>query len=197
MQLFNKTYKYPDRQPGGRPHSGLHLSLVYITIIIFFIPLVIQLLQLKKIPGSIIPPEFNFGAILLAASSFLLFQSKSLIENDKLKKLKLSLLSSLVLGLLFIFFQFAGWQHVYRSAITPGYKIIMVLVSVHAIHFIGAMVMLFILSVPLFKLKNEAEVYIYFLKEQRSAAFRSNRSYWDFLGLLWIVLYSIIILKSM
>jgi cytochrome c oxidase subunit 3 len=196
MQLFNKAYKHLDKQPNKRS-AGVHLSLVYISIIIFFIPLVIKLLQVKKIPGSVIPPEFNFGTILLVASSLLLLQCKSLIENDKIKKLRLSLVSAFVLGLLFIFFQFEGWQHVYRSSAASEFKIIMVMVSVHAIHFAGAMFMLLMLLVPLFKLKSRAEVYIYFLKDSRTSAFRSNRSYWDFLGILWVVLYSIIILKSM
>jgi cytochrome c oxidase subunit III len=197
MQLFNKTYKHLDKQHYGKSTTGIHLFLLYASIIIFFIPLVVRVLQVKKIPVAVIPPEFNFGTILLVASSFLLYQSRALIEKDNVRTLRLSLLIALLLGLLFIFFQFQGWYQLYRSDVAPEIKIIMVLVSVHAIHFTAAMLMLLILLIPLFKLKTRADVYIFFLNGKRATAFSSNRSYWDFLGILWVVLYSIIILKSM
>jgi cytochrome c oxidase subunit 3 len=137
------------------------------------------------------------GAILLVASSILLYQSKTFIENDKVWKLKLYLSGALLSGLLFIFLQYEGWKQIYKSSVVSDIKIIMVMVSVHVIHFIGALVMLLTLFIPLFKIKTRADSFIYFLNDKRVAAFNSNRSYWDFLGILWIIIYSIIIWKSM
>lgn len=196
MRSVGKIYKYPVDSQQRKYKPGVLLLLFCAATVIFFVPFIIKLLTLGRFPGSVVPPEFNLASIVIITASRLLHCSKTMIKKDNIRGLRFYLCGALIIGLLFIFLQHRGWKELYLSFISPEAKIIMVMVAVHAIYFMGALLILVSLLVSLFKIRSRAEIYIYFLNDKRSTAFRSNYFYWDFLCILWIIMYFMMICKS-
>jgi cytochrome c oxidase subunit III len=196
MRLVQKAHKYfaVGQQKAGKPK--ILLVLLCAAIVIFFIPLLVKLLLLKKIPASVMPPEFNLGSIVLIAGSWLLHRSQAMMKNDDIRYLKICLCTVLVAGLFFLLLQYHGWMHIYFSLTSPDIRIMMVMVAAHAVLFLGALLLLLSVLIPLFPVKSRWEAYMYFLDDKNTAGFYANNFYWNFLGVLWIAIYCVMLCKS-
>jgi cytochrome c oxidase subunit III len=195
LKLFSKTYKYLDSAQHKRTNAGTLIVLLCFTIVIFYIPLLIKLFQARKLFAGYVPAEFNLAAIAILGSSWLLHHCHLLKEKDKAIPFKLVYFAALVLGTLFVFLQYSGWKYLHGLSVTSSTKILLVMILMHAIHFMIAWFMLMILFIQFSKVKTAADVYIFFLDRKKRSTFSTFRTYWDFLGFLWLFLYCIMLIK--
>jgi heme/copper-type cytochrome/quinol oxidase subunit 3 len=117
-------------------------------------------------------------------------------EKDKQVYLKYALLTTLLLGVMFIIFQLLGWQRIFHDMKAHNVKILMVLVLVHGFHFLIALGLAISLIVKVSGIKSATDNYIFFLNPRHNLFFKTTGYYWDFLGFLWMGLYIIMLLKT-
>ncbi|MDX5347774.1 MAG: cytochrome c oxidase subunit III, partial [Hymenobacteraceae bacterium] len=88
-----------------------------------------------------VPRYFSVSTILLLVSSYVLSHTSRNYKKDNLIRMRRNLGITLVLGLLFIFSQLAGWQEIAASGVT--YKgqasgtYIYLISALHIVHIIG------------------------------------------------------------
>lgn len=173
------------------------LLLLCTAVFIFFIPLVIKLVLLKKIPAAVMPPEFNLSSLVLIAGTWLLHYSGTMMKNEDVRYIKLSLCTVLIAGFFFLFLQYHGWRHIYYSLASQDMRLVMVTVAAHAVHFVGALLLLLSVLIPLLPVSGRWNTYVYFLDDKRMGAFHANYFYWNFLCISWIAIYCIMLFKSL
>jgi len=135
----------------------------------------------------IFPQAFIISLFVILASSITLFLVKTAVENNN-KKLATSLLmTTLGLGLLFIFLQFQGFEHM----IEQGYHFtgptssilstfMFIIVTVHMVHIIGGLIVLLVLIYNHFKQKYEMG---------QTLGLELGAMYWHFVDILWVYLF--------
>ncbi len=172
------------------------MVLLCVTIVILFIPLLIMLLQVDRIPKTLIPVEFNLASLALVGSSMFLFNMESLIKMEQIRKIKYKLSSAVLLGVVFLSFQYAGCMQLYFSAIDTKARIISVIVATHAIHLIAGILIILTKLIPILKISSGAEAYIYFMDDHKVRALKNYHIYWNFMTVVWMVFFLVILLKS-
>lgn len=133
------------------------------------------------------PAEFFNSTISIGLSSIMLVWAWFAARNNNLKNLKLALLSTLILGLVFVFYQFSAWsvltdQGVYfagKGSNASG-SFLYILSGLHLAHLIGGIIALLVTTYKAFKNKYSSE---------NMAGIESCSIYWHFLGGLWIYLF--------
>tara|TARA_B100001173_G_scaffold269865_1_gene246991 strand:- start:464 stop:1027 length:564 start_codon:yes stop_codon:yes gene_type:complete len=136
-----------------------------------------------------LPEYFTFSTIVILLSSILLFFVKAQIrKNNSSFKLVLSVL---MLGLLFTFFQVKGWQQLISQGVyltgegsNASGSFLYVITLAHLVHFFGGLV-------PLIYVTIQAKKKVYTTKN--SLAIDLTSVYWHFLALLWLFLYALFI----
>jgi cytochrome c oxidase subunit 3 len=196
LKLFNKTYESQDKAYPKRTATGTVTLLLCISIAIFYIPLVINLLQAKNLFGNAMPSEFNLAAIVIIGSSWMLYQSSLLKEKDKVIPFRIIYATALAMGILFISLQYYGWRYLQGLPTSSSTKIVMVMVFTHAIYFLIGWFMLMLLLARFSKVKTRADCYIFFLDSNNRTGFSTFRMFWDFMALLWLFLYCIMLVKT-
>jgi len=138
------------------------------------------------------PTAFAISTILILLSSISFFLAKKALLAENIKQAKNMVLTTFLLAVLFIYFQFTGFAEIIaqgyyftgaESSITTSF--LYVLVLLHLAHLFAGMV---ILSV----------VYVRLLKGSYSASntlgFELAHLFWHFLDVLWIYLYLFVVL---
>lgn len=170
------------------------------TLCLLFIPFIIELAITKSVTknGAVfyVPGEFGLSTMAVLASTWVYSYAQRYKENDKPLQLKYALLAILLLGLLFAGLQLLGWQRIFNDIKAHNMHILMVVVAVHGIHFLIALGLVTSLLIKTVKIKTAADTYIYFLNPRHQLFFKTTCQYWDFLGFLWVVLYIIMLLKT-
>ena len=170
------------------------------TILILFIPFILELLTTKKIIGSgavfYVPGEFGLSTMAILASTWVYAFARRCKEADKQVYLKYALSTMLGLGVLFLFLQVQGWQHIFLDSKAQNVKILLVLVVVHGFHFLIALGLVISLLIKLKSIRSAADNYIFFLNPKHNMFFITAGRYWDFLGFLWMGLYILMLLKT-
>lgn len=200
MNLFQRTFHYLDKGQHKRTNTITLCVLLMATLMILFIPLIIKLIQARVIEGGlpfVVPHAFGLSTLVLLASSWVLYKARQHKSRDQHRQLCRALFALLVLGGLFLVLQYKGWHQVFVDTHHQQIKIIMVIVAVHALHFIIALVLAAVLLIRALAIKSPAESYIYFLQPERNLFFKSTYLYWDYLGFLWTGLYVILLLKGL
>lgn len=132
-----------------------------------------------------LPSVFWVSTITLVVSSFTLhFSYKSFLTGNVIAYRGLLLLSFL-LGILFIYLQYQGWNALVNIGIelgtNPSGSFLYVLSALHAAHILGGLAALFIAILHAFILPYE-------VTETRKLRFEMTQIYWHFVDLLWIYL---------
>jgi cytochrome c oxidase subunit 3 len=196
MNVFSRTYNYLDKEQHKRNNSDTITAGLFLIMLILFAPLVIRLIQLQQIPGKL-PAEFSLSTILLLAGSWIIYNTKSQKEKDNYKRMQVSLSVTLLFGLLFLLFQYAGWQRLLAEPGAKSYKIILVIVLLHAVNFLVPFICLVKLVVNIWRIKSKAECFIFFLNPGRNSFFLTSRSYWEFFCFLWTGMYVVMLCKCL
>ena len=133
----------------------------------------------------ILPDWFWYSTITIIISSILL-----IIAGRNIKKNILPtniIFSVFVLGLMFTFFQFNGWQSLISKGVyltgegsNVAGSFLYVLTLSHLVHLIGGLVALLITTINSAKGKYTSENHL---------GLELTSTYWHFLGLLWLYLF--------
>ena len=134
-----------------------------------------------------IPTTFYFSLVVIILCSFTFhFAKKAIIKNDR-KTTTILLLTTLALGLSFVYSQFHGFYVLFDQGLVPvgpSSKITItffyVIVMVHLAHLAGGIISLLIIIYNHFKQKYNATQYL---------GIELGAMYWHFLDLLWIYLF--------
>lgn len=198
MGLAHSAFQYLDKGQNKRTNAETLLYLVLGSIVLLFLPFIILLLKATNLnirPANVLS-LFGLSTLCLILSSILLSLGKQARLKDHSKNFKLYLILSLLLGLLFLTFQYWSWLHLLTTSIPRQRNIMVVIVLVHALHFVVALYLLTRMLVLLFPIKTAADLYIFFLNPRNRLFFKNCKTYWDFLGVLWIGVYVVLLVKN-
>ena len=134
-----------------------------------------------------LPFAFTISTFLLLLSSGTFYLALKNIKETLLKRAQTLLLITLVLALVFIYFQFQGFREIIEqgyyftgaeSSITTSY--LYVLVLLHLAHLIAGIVIVLIIFYNSFREK---------YSEANTLGFELAVTFWHFLDILWLYLF--------
>jgi cytochrome c oxidase subunit III len=135
----------------------------------------------------IVPSAFTISTILIIISSITIFLAKKAIQKDDRQKTTIFLISTLVLGIAFVIFQFQGFNQLIamgyfftgsESSITSSF--LYVLTILHLAHLFGGIISLLITIYNHFKQKYNAT---------QTTGIELAGMFWHFLDFLWVYLF--------
>jgi cytochrome c oxidase subunit III len=135
----------------------------------------------------ILPPAFLYSTIVIIISSVTIFLALNFIKKDDRKKTTFFLLSTLILGIFFVFLQFKGFSQVVEmgyyftgseSSVTSSF--LYVLTILHLAHLFGGIISLLITIYNHFKQK---------YNPSQTAGIELAGMFWHFLDFLWVYLF--------
>jgi len=134
-----------------------------------------------------LPQAFLWSTIVIVLSSITFHLAKKAIQKNNRSTTTLMLSATLILGLLFVFLQFQGFNQVIAagyyftgsySTITTSFLYIVVLV--HIAHLVGGLISLLIVIYNHYKQKYNAA---------QTLGIELSAMFWHFLGFLWLYLF--------
>ena len=136
----------------------------------------------------VLPEYFTFSTVLIVLSSVVLFFVKGqLRKNNSAFQLVLSVL---LLGLLFTFFQFKGWQQLIAQGVyltgegsNASGSFLYVLTLAHLVHLFGGLIALLYVTI-----QSKKKVFTI----ENSLAIDLTSVYWHFLALLWLFVFALL-----
>lgn len=134
-----------------------------------------------------LPTAFYFSTAVIVGCSITFHLAKKAIQKDNQKATTSFLLATLVLGVLFVVLQFAGFGQIIKSgyyftgaesSITTTFLYIVTVV--HLLHLAGGLIALFVIIINQLKHKYNSN---------QTLGIELGAMYWHFLDLLWIYLF--------
>lgn len=134
-----------------------------------------------------LPTAFFYSTAVIIGCSVTFYMAKKAIQKNNQSKTTLFLLSTLVLGILFVVLQFVGFGQIVAngyyftgsgSSITTTF--LYVVTVVHMIHLAGGVISLLIIIYNHFKQKYNSS---------QTLGIELGAMYWHFLDLLWVYLF--------
>lgn len=135
----------------------------------------------------VLPIDFTISTVAIVISSVTMHFALKATKDGDTKKSTIYLISTLILGMLFVFLQFKGFGQVINegyfftgseSTITTSF--LYVIVIVHIAHLFGGMISLLVVIYNHFKQKYNAEQFV---------GIQLCAWFWHFLDLLWVYLF--------
>ncbi|WP_378181789.1 heme-copper oxidase subunit III [Aquimarina sp. SS2-1] len=135
----------------------------------------------------IFPNAFIISVFVMLTSSIALFLVKKAIENENRGFASLLLLTTLSLGILFVFLQFQGFADIMSQGyyftgpsanIVPTF--LYIIVVLHIVHVIVGLVVLLVVIYNHFKQK---------YKRGQTLGLELGAMYWHFVDVLWVYLF--------
>ena len=133
----------------------------------------------------ILPDWFLFSTITIIISSIMLIIAKRKLKQQK--HLFIFVVYTFLLGILFSYFQFKGWQELTNQGVFLTGKgsnvsgsFLYVITLAHLIHLIGGLIALLITAIKTKKGKYNSKDCL---------GFELTTIYWHFLALLWVYLF--------
>ncbi|WP_025740995.1 cytochrome c oxidase subunit 3 [Aquimarina pacifica] len=135
----------------------------------------------------VFPQVFIYSVLVIIASSVTFHLVKKAIEKDNRKLATLLLLSTLMLGIVFISMQFEGFSDMIRQGYhftgptsTIVTTFMFVIVVTHLAHIFGGIIMLLVVIYNHFKQK---------YKRGETLGLELGAMYWHFVDFLWVYLF--------
>ena len=136
----------------------------------------------------VLPEYFTLSTVIIVLSSVVLFFVKGqLRKNNSAFQLVLSVL---LLGLLFTFFQFKGWQELIAQGVyltgegsNASGSFLYVLTLAHLVHLFGGLIALLYVTI-----QSKKKVFTI----ENSLAIDLTSLYWHFLALLWLFVFALL-----
>jgi cytochrome c oxidase subunit III len=134
-----------------------------------------------------LPSAFIYSTIIILLCSIVIHLAKKAIQKDDRQKTTLFLGLTLVLGLVFVFLQFTGFEQIIEqgyfftgpeSNITTTFLYVVALM--HLAHLLGGLISLLVIIYNHFKQKYNSTQFV---------GIELGAMYWHFLDFLWIVLF--------
>lgn len=130
-----------------------------------------------------LPRIFWYSTAVILISSITIIASRNYFRQRQMKQYRLWLAITLVLGIAFVFMQYAGFVQLWHSGVTltknVSFSFLYILIGLHALHVIGGIVALVIVLVKSYSLK---------VKNYNIVPVDLLNTYWHFIDILWIYL---------
>ncbi len=132
-----------------------------------------------------LPNMFFYSAGVMLLSSMTLHGALIAFKRERKGLYRSLLVSTFILGLAFVFFQYLGWQEMVTFGVplteNPSGDFIYVISGVHAAHVLGGVAALIVAMVHGFGLK-------FRVTSERLLRLELTATYWHFVDFLWIYL---------
>ena len=138
-----------------------------------------------------LPTAFYWSTFVILSCSLTFFLAKKAIKKDNFRQTTIMLLSTLLLGILFVILQFAGFGQIVAggyyftgqaSSITTTF--LYVVTVMHLLHLAGGLISLLIIIYNHFKQKYNAS---------QTLGIELGAMYWHFLDILWVYIFLFLI----
>jgi cytochrome c oxidase subunit III len=137
--------------------------------------------------NMVLPPAFTWSTLVILISSVTIYLAKISIKKNDREKTTLFLLSTLILGIVFVFLQFKGFSQIVEmgyyftgSESTVTTSFLYVLTILHLAHLFGGVISLLITIYNHFKQKYNAT---------QTTGIELAGMFWHFLDFLWVYLF--------
>ncbi len=143
---------------------------------------------------TVTPPTiFLLNSLLLLGGSWFISQANKAYQNDDTQGYTRSLIITLILTILFMIAQSAGWMYMISNGMlasrNPSTGYLYVISSLHFIHVIGGIPFLALfIHVAYKRMKEPVSVLVYFSDPEKRLKLKLLTMYWHFLDALWIYL---------
>lgn len=136
-----------------------------------------------------IPVLFWVSTVVIIASSLVLMAANKAFKERAIGKYRNLMMVTMALGVLFIVLQTIGFKQLWDMGLTlqknVAYSFLYVIVGLHALHVIGGVIALVVMSLKAFS--NKTRIYTAVPLEVMS-------TYWHFVDVLWIYLLIFLVL---
>ncbi len=138
-----------------------------------------------------LPPMLYWTTGVILLSSIVLQVGYGFAKKGQNESLKLMVLTTFVLGLVFLVGQVLAWQDLVAHSVyfvgNPSGSFLYVLTGLHGLHIVSALIYLIIVLVSAYRLK---------INPNNLAQLEMCITYWHFLGGLWLYLFIFLILNQ-
>ena len=174
------------------------LYLVIVGISVLFLILLVAYIRARLVEEGPVnhyfPKFFSFSSILILGSSFIISRTPLYYRKDDLKKLKIYLWGTLLLGMAFVWLQIVGWRDMAAHGVAfrgSGSGTYVYLISaLHSIHLLGGfMYLCYFLLKTLHASLNSIRTLVFIRNPYRRQQLNLLCTYWHFMDILWIVIY--------
>ncbi len=130
-----------------------------------------------------LPVAFWYSTAVIILSSITLWIAVKAFKERLMSRYRTMMAITLVLGVIFIILQIVGFQQLWTKGITlqanVSYSFLYVIVGLHALHVIGGVIALIVMSLQAFntKVRNYSIVPVDLMN-----------TYWHFVDILWVYL---------
>jgi cytochrome c oxidase subunit III len=150
--------------------------------------------------GFKMPKSFILSTLIILISGYSVSKMLLYYKEEKINKLKDSLLITFLLGLCFTILQFLGWKELVMMGIDfrglPSGSFLYVLSGIHIFHLIGAMIFSLLMLFQYNKTeKDEIRNLVLLTNPYERMRIRLFTTYWHFMDLIWIALFLIFVLR--
>lgn len=133
--------------------------------------------------GFDLPVIFWYSTVVILLSSVSIWMAQQAFRARRMSRYRILMALTLVLGVLFLLLQYIGFKQLWDKGITltasVSYSFLYVIVGMHALHLLGGIAALAIMSLKAFGSK---------IKTYSSVPVELINTYWHFVDLLWIYL---------
>jgi cytochrome c oxidase subunit 3 len=150
--------------------------------------------------GFKMPKSFILSTLIILVSGYTASNMLIHFKEERIKKLKDSLLTTFLLGLNFTILQFIGWKELtvmgvdYRGL--PSGSFLYVLSGIHIFHLVGAMIFSILMVFKYHQSeKDEIKHLLLLTNPYEKMRIQLFTTYWHFMDLIWIVLFLIFVLR--
>jgi cytochrome c oxidase subunit III len=131
-----------------------------------------------------LPSLFGYSTAIIALSSIFMQWAFASAKKDNLASLKMSLITTLALGVSFGIAQWYAWKQLVANNIhlvgNPSESFIYIISGIHLLHMVGGLIFLLIILVKTFQFK---------VHKKNLLSINLCTTYWHFLGVVWVYLY--------
>jgi len=166
------------------------LWIAIVSIVMFFTGLTSAVVVSQGGGGFIsidLPFAFTVSTFVIIASSVSFHFGMISIKKGNLGVAKISVLATLLLGILFVITQFSGWNSLYENGVyavgsksTQEGSYLYLLTALHIAHLVGGLISLIVVLIKTIKEKYSIDNYL---------GVQVSITYWHFLGGLWVYLF--------
>jgi cytochrome c oxidase subunit III len=141
-----------------------------------------------------LPKVFYWSTAVILASSATMHWAVASARKDEIPRLKLAMLLTLGLGLVFLAMQWAGWADLVNAGVyftgptsNPSGSFLYVLSGLHGLHIISAVVFVAVITYVSFRLQVHSKAMV---------RIEMCANYWHFLDLLWVYLFVFLLMNG-
>lgn len=140
-----------------------------------------------------LPGIFWLSTIVIMLSSLSLHEAKNAFQTDKFNLYRSLLITTLVLGVVFVAMQAFGWYQMLDRGNgmenNPSAGFVYILTGLHIAHIVGGLAFMALLLFKSYKNKSYVDSFIYSVNPPNKLKLKLMTTYWHFVDALWLYLF--------